>query len=126
MRMTRRSFLLAAGLGGTGLVARASSARCGPPMLPTGAPVPGADSSYTQDCGTCHLAYPPGLLPARSWNRILDTLDDHFGENAELPAADRERAFLTQNAADRIANKRSRRVIVSLHGATPTRITEVP
>jgi hypothetical protein len=83
---------------------------------------------YTQDCGTCHLAYPPGLLPARSWNHLIDTLDNHFGENAELPPADRERlrAFLTQNAADQVSDKRSRRVMASLRGATPARITDIP
>jgi hypothetical protein len=39
---------------------------------------------YEQECGSCHLAYPPGMLPARSWVSMLDGLADHFGQNAEL------------------------------------------
>jgi hypothetical protein len=89
---------------------------------------PATDAAYLQECGGCHLAYPPGLLPARSWNRLLAGLDDHFGENAELaaPARDHLRAYLTGNAADNATNKRSRRIVASLDGATPLRISETP
>ena len=53
-----------------------------------------------KECGECHMAYQPGLLPADSWNRIMDGLADHFGENAGLPAETVAtiRAYLTQNA----------------------------
>ena len=47
-------------------------------MLPT----------YQQECAACHLAYPPGLLPARSWNHLMGGLDRHYGTDASLdPAA---------------------------------------
>lgn len=46
--------------------------------------VPGA---YTQECAACHLAYPPGLLPARSWQRLMGGLDQHYGSDASLDAA---------------------------------------
>ena len=39
---------------------------------------------YRQECSTCHIAYPPGMLPADSWRRILNDLDHHFGTNASL------------------------------------------
>ena len=43
---------------------------------------------YKQECAACHLAYPPGLLPARSWTRIMTGLDKHYGSDASLdPAA---------------------------------------
>ena len=43
---------------------------------------------YQQECAACHLAYPPGLLPARSWTRIMTGLDKHYGSDASLdPAA---------------------------------------
>lgn len=42
---------------------------------------------YTQECGACHLAYPPGLLPARSWQRLMTGLDSHLGSDASLDAA---------------------------------------
>lgn len=43
-------------------------------------------SAYTQECAACHTAYPPGMLPARSWQRIMDGLDHHYGADASLDA----------------------------------------
>lgn len=43
--------------------------------------------AYQQECGSCHLAYPPGLLPADSWRRIMSGLDRHFGSDAALDTA---------------------------------------
>ncbi|MFA8359033.1 diheme cytochrome c [Burkholderia ubonensis] len=42
---------------------------------------------YRQECATCHVAYPPGALPAESWRHILNNLDRHFGTDATLDAA---------------------------------------
>ena len=41
-------------------------------------------AAYTQECAACHLAYPPGLLPARSWGRLMGGLDRHYGTDASL------------------------------------------
>jgi hypothetical protein len=43
--------------------------------------------AYTQECASCHTAYPPGLLPARSWQRIMAGLDKHYGTDASADAA---------------------------------------
>lgn len=43
--------------------------------------------AYQQECGSCHLAYPPGLLPASAWRGIMSGLDRHFGTDAALDAA---------------------------------------
>ncbi len=43
--------------------------------------------AYQQECAACHLAYPPGLLPAASWRRLMDNLPRHFGTDASLDAA---------------------------------------
>lgn len=43
--------------------------------------------AYTQECGSCHTAYPPGLLPAQSWQRLMGGLDQHFGTDASLDPA---------------------------------------
>ncbi len=42
---------------------------------------------YNQECAACHLAYPPGLLPAASWQRMMGSLDKHYGSDASLDAA---------------------------------------
>lgn len=49
------------------------------PLMPHTVP-----PSYPQECGACHTAYPPGMLPAASWRRIMDGLADHYGGDASL------------------------------------------
>lgn len=39
---------------------------------------------YTQECGSCHMAYPAGLLPAASWQQIMRSLKTHYGLDASL------------------------------------------
>ena len=34
---------------------------------------------YTQECGSCHMAYPAGLLKAASWQQIMRGLKTHYG-----------------------------------------------
>jgi hypothetical protein len=48
------------------------------------------DPAYLKECGACHVAYPPGFLPAGSWRALLAGLDRHFGEDASLDPAVRE------------------------------------
>lgn len=91
--------------------------------------VPVVNDLYAKECGACHLAYPPGLLPARSWEKLMNGLSDHFGDNAELAPEDQNAItdYLVKNAADRSGQKRSAKVVRSLkNGETPIRITEVP
>lgn len=61
---------------------------------------PVTDTATKKECGECHMAFQPALLPAGSWNKIMDGLADHFGEDASLQAdlAARIRAYLTANA----------------------------
>jgi nitrate/TMAO reductase-like tetraheme cytochrome c subunit len=42
---------------------------------------------HQQECSSCHVAYPPGLLPAASWQRIMGGLNKHFGTDASLDDA---------------------------------------
>jgi len=58
------------------------------------------DPTYQTECASCHIAYPPQLLPARSWRALMSGLDKHFGTDASLdpPTAARITAFLEQNA----------------------------
>lgn len=43
--------------------------------------------AYRQECAACHMAFPPGMLPAASWNRMLGRLDQHYGSDASLDPA---------------------------------------
>lgn len=86
-----------------------------------------ADKTVQTECGACHMAYPAGMLPTRSWQALMSKLDDHFGESAALDAAVTKHItdYLVANAAD--AGGRNAR---SLRGVkadqTPLRITEMP
>lgn len=42
--------------------------------------------AYVQECGACHTAYPPALLPKESWQRLMGNLDKHYGTDASLDA----------------------------------------
>jgi cytochrome b len=42
---------------------------------------------WSVECSGCHLAYPPGILPAASWDRMLDEQHEHFGEDLGLSPA---------------------------------------
>ena len=56
--------------------------------------------AYSQECAACHLAYPPGLLPAASWQRLMAHLPTHFGTDASLAPAEQKpiAAWLDANA----------------------------
>lgn len=43
--------------------------------------------AYQAECAACHMAYPPGLLPAASWQRLMSNLPRHFGSDASVDAA---------------------------------------
>lgn len=43
--------------------------------------------AYATECGECHVAYPPVLLPPVSWQRIMDGLGKHYGVDASLDTA---------------------------------------
>lgn len=85
---------------------------------------------YVKECGSCHTAYAPGLLPARSWQKLMHELDNHFGEDASLEEPERLAIlrWLTDYAADGPnANMLMRRIANSIpRGAAPQRITETP
>ena len=75
-----------------------------------------ANQTYRSECGSCHVAYPPALLPKESWRAIMAGLDEHFGSDASLDAktAKEIEAYLLANAARNAAPS----------GKAPLRISE--
>lgn len=49
----------------------------------------GADAPalVKQECGSCHITYPAGLLAAGSWRHLMANLSQHFGNDASLDGA---------------------------------------
>jgi len=64
------------------LAAVGAPAHADGPLLPRQVP-----TAYTQECGSCHVAYPPALLPAPSWQRLMTGLERHYGSDASLDEA---------------------------------------
>jgi cytochrome b len=92
-----------------------------------GVPAGPLDPTYVEECGSCHMAYPPSLAPSPRWIAIMDGLADHFGEDASIEPglASRIRAYLTMNAAE----KWDTRAAHELQGSNPQdplRLTATP
>jgi hypothetical protein len=91
--------------------------------------VPPVDNAvYSKACGgVCHMVYPPGLLPPQSWERVLTSLDDHFGQTVSLSRSETVALFkyLLNNAAGRVDYSVSNAIVLGFSGA-PLRITELP
>jgi len=92
-------------------------------------PMP-ASASYVQECGSCHTAYAPTYLPARSWRKLMLGLDRHFGDDASLAPALRDSLLeqLEQLAGDgpmgvQAISRRNARVSPA---DAPLRITDMP
>ncbi len=89
---------------------------------------PVIDETVLKECSACHMAFPPALLPARSWRALMAGLDNHFGENAALDEATAKHIadYLVANAADATTGG-NRRVLRGVRPSdTPLRITELP
>ena len=88
---------------------------------------PVIDQPYLAECGSCHFAFQPGLLPQRSWQKIMGALDNHFGDNAELEATLHQTilTYLITNSADHSNYLRSRNLVASINSnVIPMRITD--
>jgi hypothetical protein len=87
-----------------------------------------SNPTYKENCGACHLAYQPELLPSSSWKNILGGLDGHFGEFVDLDPETQKiiSSYLEANAAENSTAKRAAKIMRSLRGATPMRITDIP
>lgn len=105
--------------------------------MPAGASDTGAvclpypvNARYVEECGSCHVAYAPSLLPARSWRKTMASLEQHFDSDASLaePVRLDLEKHLVQHALDsEDATCRMDRMARSLPARTvPLRITETP
>lgn len=85
------------------------------------------NAKWKTECSACHIAYPPMLLPERSWRKLMAGLDKHFGVNAGLDdvSAKEITEFLVGQSADHAQTRRAQSITRSIApNATPLRITE--
>ena len=85
------------------------------------------DAAVVKECGACHMAYAPQMLPMRSWQAIMGNLGNHFGETATLSAPERQtiEAYLVAHAGDAPGTTQGHRFMRGIPAdATPLRITD--
>ena len=76
---TRRALVAAAATAA--LLLAAGAAQADGRMLPS-RPL----KAWQDECAACHIAFPPALLPAASWKRVMNGLDKHYGVDAAMDA----------------------------------------
>jgi cytochrome b len=83
--------------------------------------------AYQKECGACHYALNPGLLPASSWAVLMTSLREHFGDDASLDAATTRSlaSWLVSNAAETFDTESANRLRV-VAPDDPYRITSAP
>ena len=109
--------------------AAAAHDRFDPQKYPKGGFAPVTNATYAKECGACHFAYLPGLLPARSWHALLEKTNSHFGESLSLsPETLRDLdAYLVANAGDKTDYDGPSQFYRYLKDeTTPLRITDLP
>jgi len=84
---------------------------------------------YIKECGSCHFAFQAGLLPERSWVKMMNNLENHFNTDASLAKEDYNMilTYLKANSSEKAMEyKRSRKITNSIRAnETPLKITEV-
>lgn len=99
------------------------------PFLPFVGPELPHDAAWQEECGGCHLAYHPSLLPAASWQRLLREQEHHFGEDLALDpdTVRRLQRYAVGHAAETTPTEASWKILHSIPaGTSPLRITETP
>ncbi len=99
------------------------------PYRPFYGPVLPDNSLWREECGTCHLAFHPSLLPARSWKAVMEGQASHFGEDLflEQDVVKGIETFLVENAAEQELTEAAWKINRSIpKGEAPLLITEAP
>lgn len=87
------------------------------------------NNKWKDECASsCHSAFYPSLLPARSWEKILSRPADHYGDNVALDENSLKEIldFLLKSSAEHGTTESSRKMLYSIHAdEVPERITDV-
>jgi cytochrome b len=98
----------------------------GPHVAYSGPKLPD-NAQWREECGSCHLAFHPNLLPTRSWQKLMAGQAQHFGVDLALdaPTTAALLAFLVNNAAENSPTEAAWKIDRSIAAdQTPLRITD--
>ncbi len=83
---------------------------------------------FYDECSSCHMLYPPYLLPTNSWVKMMDDLENHFGDDASLEEEDKEsiKEFLVKNSAQNSTKEAAFKIYKSVKKDDIIAITKTP
>ncbi|WP_263832911.1 cytochrome b/b6 domain-containing protein [Sulfurospirillum oryzae] len=89
------------------------------------------NSAFFEKCGKCHKNYPPFMLPSNSWVRLMDGLDNHFGEkitenNITKSEQNSIKEYLLAHSAETSTHKIAFKTLESLGDMRPISMSKVP
>jgi cytochrome b len=81
---------------------------------------------FYDECISCHTLYPPHLLPKKSWIKMMDNLENHFGDDASLDEEDVEiiKEYLVKNSGENSTKESAFKILKSMDGNATLAITE--
>ncbi len=87
--------------------------------------------AFFEKCATCHKHYPPYMLPQASWEKMMDGLENHFGERImenNITRAEQHsiRDYLVSHSAEHSSHKLAYKTLISLGEIRPLSITKSP
>lgn len=90
-----------------------------------------AENSAYKQCSSCHKPYPPFMLPKDSWAKLMQGLENHFGETISehnITKADQESiyAYLIAHSAEDSNHTLALKTLQSLGELRPLSMKKVP
>ena len=82
---------------------------------------------WRQECGDCHFAFHPTLLPERSWRKVFEQQHEHFGDDLDLSEDTLKEllAFHLKYPAESNLTEPARKILFyTPENETPIRVTE--
>ena len=86
---------------------------------------------FYEKCSKCHKIYPPFMLPSDSWIRLMDGLENHFGEQItenNITQSDQIniKEYLLNHSAEHSSHKLAFKTLESLGEMRPISMSKVP
>lgn len=81
---------------------------------------------FVNECVSCHILYPPQLLPKKSWQLVMSDLENHFGDDASIDTVDNKNIlnFLETNSAESSTQESSVKMLDSIKNKDIIAITK--
>lgn len=86
------------------------------------------NEDFESECGSCHITYPPYLLPKKSWEIMMSDLENHFGDDASI---DKETnfiisKFLEKRSAENSTKEAAFKILHTLKNTNTIAISKTP